>query len=189
MTVTKAEHTFAGWYRERELIDPSDPSKGYTYYGKWDFENDKIKIDPGKSYDPDESVLTLYAAWIPYCTFEIYAEDGVTLLSTVSAISLTIPVTENGEDIAYGSFPEREGYTLKGVYYLDSGIKLEGGTSIESEVDPETATLKTPVIKLYTEWEQNEVTDIDDLSDNTVIAQSPKADDDGTEPVVTGAAG
>ena len=189
MTVTKAEYTFAGWYRERELIDPNDPSKGYTYYGKWDFENDKITIDPGKSYDPDESVLTLYAAWIPYCTFEIYAEDRVTLLSTVSAISLTIPETESGDDIAYGSFPEREGYTLKGVYYLDSGIKLEGGSSIESEVDTETATLKTPVIKLYTEWEQDEVTNVDDLSDNTVIAQSPKADDDGTEPVVTGTAG
>ena len=196
MTVTKAEHFFAGWFRERELIDPNDPSKGYTYYGKWDFETDRLTIDPGKKYDPDESVLTLYAAWVPYYTFEIYAEDGTTLLDTVSARYLTIPDTDNAGEIEYDNFPEREGYTLKAVYYLESGVKVEGSyldesatkKTITGEWDEETATLKTPVIKLYTEWEKN-TDSTEDNVDSASIAQSLTADDDGPDAIVTSTEG
>ena len=163
MTVTKADHFLAGWYRECELIDPNDPSKGYTYSGKWDFENDKLTVDPGKSYDPEESVLTLYAAWVPYYVFEVYAEDKTTLIGSVSALSLTIPEWQEGDvTLAYGNFPEREGYTLKGVYDFDTGAQILGSFASDSATrrtitgqwDEETATSMTPVIKVYTEWTQ-----------------------------------
>ena len=164
MTVTKADHFLAGWYTERELIDANDPSKGYTYSGKWDFENDKLTIDPTKTYNPDESVLTLYAAWVPYYTFEIYADgDRTTPILTTSALYLSIPEWKSGDvTLVYGNFPEREGYTLSGVYDFETGAKIEGTFATENatqktitgEWDEETATSKTPVIKLYTEWEE-----------------------------------
>jgi hypothetical protein len=150
----------------------------------------------GKSYDPDESVLTLYAAWVPYYTFEIYAEDQTTLLATVCARYLTIPELQSAEEIVYDNFPEREGYVLKGVYYLDSGVKVEGSYADESatkrtitgEWDEETATLKTPVIKLYTEWEKN-TDSTEDNVDSASIAQSLTADDDGPDAIVTSTEG
>ena len=157
MTVTKAGYFLAGWYRNRSLVDENDPSKGYTYSGKWDFENDKLTVDPDKRYDPDESVLTLYAAWIPYYTFEIYADgDMMTPILTTSALNLTIPEWKDGDVIlSYGNFPQREGYTLKDVYKIENGVmgaKIKG--SCTGEWDEETATSKTPVIKLYTEWDE-----------------------------------
>ena len=164
MTVTKAGHFLAGWYRNRSLVDENDPSKGYTYSGKWDFANDKLTVDPTKTYDPDESVLTLYAAWVPYYTFEIYADDDrTTPILTTSALYLTIPSWKDGDvTLAYDNFPEREGYTLTGVYNFDTDAKIEGSFATESstkrtitgEWDEETATSKTPVIKLYTRWEE-----------------------------------
>ncbi len=163
MTVTKADHFLAGWYRERALIDENDPSKGYTYSGKWDFENDRVAIDPSENYSADESVLTLYAAWVPYYVFEIYAEDDKTTpLFSVSALNLTIPEWNDGDvSLAMDNFPTRDGYTLKAVYDLDSMVKIEGTAAesgnkktITGEWDEVTATSKTPVIKLYTEWEE-----------------------------------
>jgi hypothetical protein len=59
------------------------------------------------------------------------------------------------------NFPEREGYTLKAVYDYDTGVKIEGESSesskkrsISGKWDEATATSETPVIKLYTEWEE-----------------------------------
>ena len=154
MTVTKADHFLAGWYRYRSLVDENDPSKGYTYSGKWDFENDRLTIDPNGDYSAEESVLTLYAAWVPYYVFEIYADDDrTTPILSVSALNLTIPEWHEGDvTLAMDNFPVREGYTLKEVFRFDNDQKLEG--SCTGEWDELTATSKTPVIKLYTTWEE-----------------------------------
>ena len=180
MTVTKADHFLAGWYRERSLIDENDPSKGYTYSGKWDFENDRVAIDPSENYSANESVLTLYAAWVPYYVFEIYAEDDKTTpLFSVSALNLTIPEWHDGDvSLAMDNFPTRDGYTLKAVYDLDSMVKIEGVASesgkktITGEWDEVTATSKTPVIKLYTEWEEGKryrIYSAEDLASNADV--------------------
>jgi hypothetical protein len=75
---------------------------------------------------------------------------------TTSALTLNIPEWKEGDvTLAYGNFPQRAGYTLKDVYYFDNGVqgaKVKG--SCTGEWDEETATSKTPVIKLYTEWEE-----------------------------------
>ena len=181
LTVTKAGYFLAGWYSERTLIDENDPSKGYTYSGKWDFENDRLVLDPDKTYSVEESALTLYAAWVPYYEYEIYAknESGDSILiSTVSAINLTIPEWADGDvTLAMDNFPERDGYTLKAVYYDEAmtekvvGQTVGDGTKkvISGQWDEETATSLTPTIKLYTTWQEGEryrIYTTDDLRKN-----------------------
>ena len=157
LTVTKAGYFLAGWYREMSLIDPDNPELGYTYSGKWDFETDRLT----------ENEMTLYAAWVPYYEYEIYAKDAngeTVLVATASAINLTIPEwAEGAVTLDMDNFPVREGYTLDKVYYLDDmteveGISNEAGTKkyISGEWDPATATSKTPTIKLFTTWQEGE---------------------------------
>ena len=164
MQITKPGYFLAGWYTSRELIDESNPELGYTYSGKWDFENDRVIIEQGANYSADYSVLTLYAAWVPYYNFEIYTKDesgNSYLLSTVSALTLTIPEWHDGDvTLNMDNFPEREGYTLdpRSICYLDTMDKIDdaevsGGKKIISgKWDEATATSETPVIRLYTEW-------------------------------------
>lgn len=166
LTVTKAGYFLAGWYTERTPIDESNPELGYVYSGKWDFENDRVVLDPNKTYTPEESALTLYAAWVPYYSFEIYAEDenGETvLISTASALNLTIPEwTEGAVNLEMDNFPTREGYTLDKVYYLDGMTELDvtvsesGKKYISGQWDEATATSLTPTIKLFTTWVEGE---------------------------------
>ena len=172
LTVTKAGYFLAGWYSERTPIDENDLSKGYTYSGKWDFENDRLVLDPDKTYSLDESALTLYAAWVPYYNFEIYTEDNV-LITTVSAINLTIPAWKDGEaTLNMDNFPTREGYTLDKVTYdLDNVIvnSTEKKTTITGKWDEATATSLTPTIKLYTTWQEGtryRIYSTDDLRKN-----------------------
>ena len=180
LTVTKAGYFLAGWYRERTPIDESNPDAGYTYSGKWDFENDRFFIDSDKTYSPEESALTLYAAWVPYYNYEIYAENenGETvLISTASAINLTIPEwAEGAVTLEMDNFPSRDGYTLDKVYYLDDmtvveGTVADGGNKkfISGQWDEETATSLTPTIKLFTTWQEGEryrIYSTDDLRKN-----------------------
>ena len=165
MQVTRPGYVLAGWYTDRELIDENDPEAGYTYSGRWDFENDVLEIDPDYNYSANESVLTLYAAWVPYYNFEIYTNDesgNSYLLSTVSALTLTIPEWHDGDvTLSMDNFPIRDGYTLESVYYLDSMVKVDGTPNeagnkktISGEWDEETATSLTPTIKLFTEWQE-----------------------------------
>ena len=163
LTVTKADHFLAGWYRERTPIDPDNPEAGYTYSGKWDFENDRLAIDPEKEYSAEVSALTLYAAWVPYYEYEIYTKDNNgndILLSSVSAISLNIPEWENGDvTLNMGNFPKREGYTLDTVDYSENDIivnEVDGKITIMGKWDEATATSLTPKIKLYTTWQDGE---------------------------------
>ena len=171
MQVTNPGYFLAGWYTERTLIDEDDPSKGYTYSGKWDFENDRLLIDPSYEYSAEHSVLTLYAAWVPYYNFEIYTmENGKeVLLSTVSALNLTIPEWHDDDvTLNMDNFPVRNGYTLAGVEYLDTNI-IETVTdkkkTITGKWDEETATSLTPTIRLLTEWEEGKTYKIDSVED------------------------
>ena len=179
LTVTKAGYFLAGWYTERTLIDANNPDAGYTYSGKWDFENDRVQLDPDKTYTPEESALTLYAAWVPYYNYEIYAENenGETvLISTASAINLTIPEwAEGGVSLEMDNFPARAGYTLAEVYYLDGMTKVEASVTeggkkfISGQWDEATATSLTPTIKLFTTWQEGEryrIYTTDDLRKN-----------------------
>ena len=176
LVVTKADHFLAGWYRERTPIDPSNPEAGYTYSGKWDFETDRLVLDPNKEYSADESALTLYAAWVPYYEYEIYVKDengNDKLISSVSAISLNIPKWNDGDvTLNMGNFPDRDGYTLNTVDYSANDIivnDVDGKISLTGKWDEATATSLTPKIKLYTTWQEGKIYKIystDDLRKN-----------------------
>ena len=153
LTVTKAGYFLAGWYRERTLVDPENPDMGYTYSGMWNFETDRLT----------EESLTLYAAWVPYYSYEIYAKDENgqdVLVASTSAINLTIPQWKDGDvTLDMDNFPTREGYTLESVDYSYDGItvnEIGGKISITGNWDKATATSKTPTIKLYTTWQEGE---------------------------------
>ncbi len=174
--VTKPGYFLAGWYTERTPIDENNPDAGYTYSGKWDFENHRVFIDSSAEYSADNSVLTLYAAWVPYYNFEIYTLDesgNSYLLSTVSALNLTIPEWHEGDvSLFMDNFPTRDGYTLdpSSVCYLDTMTKVEGTDDgnkkvITGEWDEATATSLTPTIKLYTEWQEGKTYKIYSVED------------------------
>ncbi len=185
MTLTKPGYFLAGWYKERALIDENDPSKGYTYSGKWDFENDKFYLDSDKKYSAEENALTLYAAWVPYYSFEIHYKDtdgSDKILESVSALELNIPEWVSGKvTLTMGNFPVRDGFTLipESVKLMNADGSLtdletftdQSGSKkfITGEWDVATATSKTPVIKLFTEWEEGKIYriySVDDLIKN-----------------------
>ncbi len=172
MQITNPGYFLAGWYTVRTPIDENNPDAGYTYSGKWDFENNKIRVNTNEEYSADEPILTLYAAWVPYYNFEIYTTDesgNSILLSTVSALNLTIPEWQDG-DVTLGmdNFPTRDGYTLESVEYIDTNIietETENKKFITGKWDEATATSLTPTIRLHTEWKEGKTFRIYSVND------------------------
>ena len=172
--VSKSQYFLAGWYRERKprvndageplddygvLTSVSGRPQGYEYAGKWDFATDKLKADPNADYSSEESLMTLYAAWIPYFVFEFYAEDAsgnFTLLATESALEMTLPVwNEKTGVLDMKRFPEIDGKTLTGVY-ADSDLTVALTDKIGGAVDYEKGISATEKIKVYTTWKDGE---------------------------------
>ncbi len=153
LVISKPECILAGWYRTRTPIDENDLSKGYTYADKWDFDKDTLTVDANGEYTASVPTLTLYAAWIPYFTFEYYTEDGVKYDSTFG-YSITVPEWKSGEAmINMGKFPKRAGYTLLAAY-SDPECENEISGVLTGPWDPETATVESPVVKIYTRWSE-----------------------------------
>ncbi len=152
-------HFLAGWYSER-----IETENGYTYSGKWDFENGILEVDASGEYTAEEPVLTLYAAWIPLFEVEFYNADTGELTDTMTfdpTVLESISVPEWDEEtgaIEMYDFPERTGYTFKKAYY-----DAEMTSPVETEklvhtgvVDEATGTAANTVMKLYVEWTEGE---------------------------------
>lgn len=150
--ITKDDHTFIGWYTHRELRtdengNPLDEygqlcsetgrEQGYIYSGKWDFENDVLKADPNAETPVGEATFTLYAAWAPRVTYEIYyelvdygqtgASDRFQYYASLEALRLSIPQWVEGE-IINDQIPvhkkvaaETIGFVI-GQYYTEDGL-------------------------------------------------------------------
>ena len=156
---TRAGYFLAGWYTQR-----AQGAGGDTYSGKWDFENDILTVDPAKEYSSAEPVLTLYAAWLPLFEIEYYDLATGELLTTTTynptrQDGITLPRwDEESGTIRMNDMPQRQGYTLSGVY-----LDAQGTQAVCSEilthpgtVDPETATAQNVTLRLYTEWKPGE---------------------------------
>lgn len=161
-TAVNNGYFLAGWYTEREQTTASDGSIQYTYAGRWDFEKDRLTVDPGQSYSAETPVLTLYAAWIPLFEIEYYALDTGTLLKTETydpgqggEIQLPQWNTETGA-IDMQDLPEREGFTYQAVYLDERGEAAVTQAAIShcGTVDEETATASNTVMKLYIDWKE-----------------------------------
>ena len=163
--VSRTGYFLAGWYKERaprtdaegnplddfgQLTSVSGLPQGYIYNGKWSFENDTLTVDPAKEYSSEEYAMTLYAAWIPYYTFEFYSADSSSPYATVSTKELKVPEWKDGA-LSMKTFPKRENKTLEGVY-LDANYSVLADESITGEVDYEHGVALTPTVKVYTTW-------------------------------------
>ena len=155
----------AGWYAQRE--EAGKDAQGntlYTYGDKWDFEKDKLEVDPNGTYTSQEPVLTLYAAWVPLFQIEYYALGSNELLSSVTfnpgeESEITLPQwnQETGA-IKMNSVPERDGYTYEGIYLDAEGtLKVETATLAHSgSVDYDTGAAQNATMKLYVDWKEGE---------------------------------
>ncbi len=164
-TAIKNGYFLAGWYAERtETGKDSEGNPTYTYSGKWDFEEDLLKVDTEKEYSADEPVLTLYAAWVPLFEIEFYSADDGEYLSNfvynpleIEEIKLPVWDEETGA-IEMFNFPERKGYTFERAFYDED---LEDQVTTEAilhpaEIDYATGTVENEVMKLYVEWTEGE---------------------------------
>ncbi len=158
----RTNYFLAGWYTERHEVANADGTVSYTYSGKWDFETDTVTVDPNKEYDPEEPVMTLYAAWIPYFTYEFYSvdENGKTaLLGSDSLINLTLPAwDERSGEMDYNNFAKLSGKTFEAAYLDPAMTKpITGTINAEKEyVDYEKGIATTNTIKVYSTWMEGE---------------------------------
>lgn len=161
----KKGYAFVGWYASRTEISGGDGEPVYTYADMWDFENDRLKIDPSKEYTSSEPVLTLYAAWVPQeYSFEFYSIDNPTeLIAEYKGLSpfteIDIPKwnTNDGKINMY-KFPTIENRTFEAVYTDAEGKnKLTGDTVMHTgNINYDDATAINPVMKLYIETVEGE---------------------------------
>lgn len=162
-TVANNGYFLAGWYESRTETTDENGNVIYTYEGRWDFETDRLTVDPNKQYSSAQPELVLYAAWIPMYEIQfINLEDG-NLMDTYSFNPTSTTVintpqwnTETGAVDMY-KFPKRSGYTFDGAYYDAEGTSAVGETvafpAFEA-TDVITATKSS--VNIYVDWKEGE---------------------------------
>lgn len=156
-------HYFVGWYQNRNEVKDengkavldADGSICYTYSDKWNFSSDKLTLDPNADYSAEKPVLTLYAAWVPLTSFEIYAPDEngtFKEINKITASSLKIPQWNKNTGKLSASELTLDGKTLDGIYFDEECKKPVIDSEIFGNIDYSTGTLVSPTVKLYTTW-------------------------------------
>lgn len=159
-TPSMNDHFLVGWYSERTEFVDNAGNVSYTYSGYWDFEEDKLSVDPNSDYTSTEPQLTLYAAWAPVFQVEFYDMNSDELLDTLTYnpqydTHIAVPTwSEETGTIDMEKFPQRKGYTFNGVYFDKEGtMPVEGDTLVHSGiVDYANATVQDTTMKLYIDW-------------------------------------
>ncbi len=179
ISASRTGYFLAGWYQTRTLrtdadgnrlddygeIIPADDTttpQGYIYSDRWDFEADRLEIDlSNTNLTSTEPQITLYAAWVPYFTFEFYAKDNATgqfaPMDTGDASRLKVinlPAwDESTGRMDMKDFPARDGMTFEAAY-LDEAMtqKIEG--QIAGPVDYDRGICTAREIKVYTTWQE-----------------------------------
>ena len=163
-TAVNNGHFLAGWYTERTEQTDSNGNTVYSYSGKWDFETDRLAVDPAGTYTAAEPVMTLYAAWVPMFEIQFYDLESGEYLESLSfnptaTEEILVPEwdKETGAIEMY-DFPARSGYTFEGAYYDAEGTeKVEGAAVVHTgTVDEETGTAQDASMKLYVQWAEGE---------------------------------
>ena len=169
--ISNSGYFLAGWYTERALRvgesgEPLDEygvptaqsgrPQGYVYSGKWDFAADRLTVGKDSAASADEQQVTLYAAWVPYFIFEVYAleSDGsASLVEKKQLIEIEIPAwDEKTGRMSMKGFPEREGMTFESAYF-DAAMATPAEGRISGDVDFERGIVSGDgTIRLYTTW-------------------------------------
>lgn len=162
-SATNSGYFLAGWYTERTEQKDSDGKVTYSYSGRWDFEKDRLAIDPDDTHTAKEPI-TLYAAWIRQFSFDFYSVKTGELIDShtidpnyVTEIAVPVWDEETGK-LSYGSFPELKDMTLDGVY-LDQAMtsKVESASLKHTGVfNAANATAENPVMKVYLDYKEGE---------------------------------
>ena len=163
-TLARPDYFFAGWYEE--CIESTDENGNATvsYKGKWDFENDRLSVDPEKEYSSETPVKTLYAAWVPLYKVTFHNADNGEVLSEVKfnpneGNTFTLP-TWNDEkgSVDLNDFPERQGYTFDGAYLdADMQVSIDTAEVIHPGImDEETATAVDTNLDIYINWKEGD---------------------------------
>ncbi len=163
-TPVKNGYFLAGWYANRSESTDSNGNVVYTYSDKWDFDNDTLTLDTDISFDANDPVMTLYAAWVPMFEIAIYdLESGEyidsLLFDPTSMDEIKVPAWDEEEGIMeMYKFPERNGYTFEKAYYDAEGTKAVDTDVIKHTgvINYETGTVDNNVMKLYVDWMEGE---------------------------------
>lgn len=163
-TATKAGCFLAGWYTERtQTGTDSEGNPVYTYSGRWDFENDTLKVDPNGEYSAEKPYVTLYAAWVPL--FEIHFVDlntgetvGTYTYNPLNVTEVKVPQW-NAETgcVDMFKFAKRNGYTFNGAYY-DAEAKQPAGEVAHhvGTLDLATGTADVTAMNIYVDYMEGE---------------------------------
>ena len=149
----------AGWYTQR-----TETAEGYAYGGKWNFAEDRLSVDPAAASSAENSVLTLYAVWVPkfqieFCDLESGESLGVYEFSPVSGEDILVPHwDENTGAIEMYKFPQKDGYTFAGAYYDAEGTQPVDTPAVEhpGTIDEATGAAENASMKLYLDWTEGE---------------------------------
>ncbi|MBQ6839279.1 MAG: hypothetical protein IJO45_01135 [Oscillospiraceae bacterium] len=166
----------AGWYAER-----TETADGYSYSRKWDFEADRLSVDPAETYSAAEPVMTLYAVWVPEFEIEFYDRASGELMEAYTfkpseAENIKVPAwDEETGAIEMYKFPERDGYTFQAAYYDAEGTKpVDTETVIHpGKVDEATGAAEDPCLKLYLDWTEGEwyrIYNVEQFLDNASVS-------------------
>ena len=131
----------------------SGREQAYVYEGKWDFKNDVVEI--GSLVDGE---MTLYAAWIPFFTYEFYAKNEAgeyELIGSKQKLTLVIPEWKTDRKgqlkLDMNDFPKVNGKVFESAY-LDEAMTEELTADIngrESFVNTQNGTASCSVVKIY----------------------------------------
>ena len=156
-TAQKAGYFLAGWYERTETVD-GEGNTVYSYTNKWDFENGKLAVDPNKSYNVNEPVITLYAVWVPQFEINFINKDTGELIKnmivTPEETSMTLPhYDQNTGKMKMYKFPELADGTFVAAYTLVNGeyVKAEGTLEHHGYVDG-NGNAVSPVMDVYVEY-------------------------------------
>lgn len=149
-----------GWYAECVKTTDENGNEICTYAKPWNFETDRLAVDPNEPHSSAEPVLTLYAAWAPLYEMEVYDRESGELCGSYTfdpteGKELKLPAwnAETGAVDMY-KFPKKDGFTFMKAY-----LDPEGKQSVETEtvthpgtLNLENATVENRVFKIYTDW-------------------------------------
>ena len=157
-TPGKSGYIFVGWYTSRQEITGDDGETTYAYSNMWDFKNDRLELDPNKEYSAENPAVTLYAAWIPKFTVEVYSKEDPTVLLDEFLIDINelikLPTWDkNSGKIKMEKFPTVDGKTFEALYLDPEGkVKLTGKTIEHTAlINYENATVTNSVMRFYME--------------------------------------
>lgn len=156
--VSKNGYFLAGWYAVR-----NESGEGQTFSQKWDFENDRLEVDPKAEHTSSEPVITLYAAWLPKYEIEFCAVGSDEVLKTVvydpNDTEILLPTWDQKKGtLNMGDFPEKEDYTFSGAFYDKDGTKPVTTPAVvhSCNFDEATGTATGTSMRLYVDWMEGE---------------------------------